>query len=31
LRGLLLGAVRDEDAASGLGIGINTLDNNTIV
>ena len=31
LRRLLLGAVGDEDAASGLGIGINTLDNNTIV
>src|SRR6266550_988798 len=31
LRRLLLGAVRDEDAASGLGIGINALDNNTIV
>src|ERR1700688_4351996 len=31
LRRLLLGAVGDDDAASGLCIGINTLDNNTIV
>ena len=31
LRGLFLGTVRNDDAASGLRIGINTLDDNTIV